>query len=101
MLHMALVSCCLLTAMPADSPTPAELSVYQAAAAKAGGRRLAATFGWHRGAKFTGCKSSGTSTWGNWSCRRTIRPFTVCWDRSATTVSGECRRRSSKTIGQS
>jgi hypothetical protein len=41
MLHMALVSCWLLTAMPADSPTPAELSVYQAAAAKAGGDALA------------------------------------------------------------
>jgi hypothetical protein len=36
MFYFALVSCWLLTAMPGDSPTPEELSAYQAAAAKAG-----------------------------------------------------------------
>jgi hypothetical protein len=36
MLHIAMVSCWLLTAMPGDAPTPEELRVYQAAVAKAG-----------------------------------------------------------------
>ena len=36
MFHLALVCCGLLAAMPADSPTPEDVSAYQAAAASAG-----------------------------------------------------------------
>ena len=35
MLHFALLSSCLLMVVPGDSPTPEELRVYEAAAAKA------------------------------------------------------------------
>ncbi len=41
MLYFAVVASCLLMVVPGDSPTPEELSAYEAAAAKAGRRRQA------------------------------------------------------------
>ena len=98
MLCFTLLSCWLLTATPGDSPTPEELSAYQAAAAKAGENvaahiRLASWCELH-GMQIERHKHLGIAL----ELRLTIRPSTACSGRSLTMVNGECRRRWSKTM---
>ena len=98
MLHFAVVSCWLFLAATGDSPTPEELSAYQAAAAKAGEKvsahiRLASWCELH-GMHVERHKHLGIAS----SWRLTIRPCMACSGRFLTAVNGERRRRWLKTI---
>lgn len=98
MLHFPVVCCWLFLAVPGDSPTPEELSAYQAAAAKAGANvsahiRLASWCELH-GMHLERHKHLGIAlTW-----RLTTQRCMACSGRFLTAVNGECRRRWSKTI---